>query len=323
MTGNMYRSSARCGALQRAWIRCPHETPKGERVRVMHFNVLADCLARSATVLESKRGFRCEPNVLHWDHRGPRLQNELLRYESDIIGLNEVDRYEDLRVPLDSSGYDGTFKLKRSPAKDGVAVFWRTPRIEGALRRVVFLEQGIRRSKGAQVALLQRLRIYPSGVSVVICATHLKSSADESFRVQQAAEVVSALADFSRGEEQIILADVNSAAPSGEVRGSTSSVFEYFSACGYRCAYRSVADTLHESASLGSSFPSYTTYAGWASGDFLSVCDHIFVSRGIHVDGVLDVPLVDKLKEAFPERLPNDEFPSDHMSLIADVVIPH
>jgi len=29
--------------------------------------------------------------------------------------------------------------------------------------------------------------------------------------------------------------------------------------------------------------PHYTTWAGWASGDFMACCDHIFISKGIDV----------------------------------------
>ncbi|CAE8740811.1 unnamed protein product [Polarella glacialis] len=133
-------------------------------------------------------------------------------------------------------------------------------------------------------------------------------------RMQQASEVVSALSDFARGDEQIVLADVNSFATlNSATGGNATNVYDYFTACGYRCAYRAVGKD--------SNIPSYTTWAGWASGDFRATCDHIFVSKGIHVSAVLDVPSSESLADAFPERLPNRAYPSDHMSLIADLVI--
>lgn len=323
----------------------------------MQFNTLADCLAKSAPVLGPRRGFRCRPEALKWEHRKPLLQRELLRYSCDIIGACEVDRYEDLEPALARAGYLGAFRRKRSPAKDGVAVFWRGGGggLEEALRRGVFL--GPPRSPGAQVALLQRLRLPPEAApttasalapapgqqrggeegaaeatggrpgsrSIVVCATHFRASADDAFRMQQAAEVVTALSDFSRGDEQILLADVNSAAPrNGEMGGAATTVFEYLHACGYRCAYRSIGQHLHGKKTSSvplDGFPRYTTWAGWATGDFRGVCDHIFVSSGIYVAGVLDVPTDEPFATAFPERLPNDEFPSDHMSLVADLIL--
>ncbi|CAE8587668.1 unnamed protein product, partial [Polarella glacialis] len=203
---------------------------------------------------------------------------------------------------------------------DGVAILWRRRRLDEALKRHVFLElEKGRRTKAAQVALLQRLRLSSDeagmgGRGIVVCSTHLRASADDAFRMQQASEVVSALSDFARGDEQIVLADVNSFATlNSATGGNATNVYDYFTACGYRCAYRAVGKD--------SNIPSYTTWAGWASGDFRATCDHIFVSKGIHVSAVLDVPSSESLADAFPERLPNRAYPSDHMSLIADLVI--
>lgn len=324
--------SSRClELLPRCWVHAP-SVPEGVPLRVMHFNVLADCLAISSSVFSPKKGFRCDPEALQWDHRSALLRQELLKYRCDIISLCEVDRYEDFFEPtLSQEGFDGTFQRKRSPARDGVAIFWRRGRLEEGLRRSVFLEHA-RRTKGAQVALLQRFCVAPQALSsarkgnpgllrnIVVCATHLRASADDTFRMQQASEVISALKDFSRGEDQIVFADVNSLAPpDAELGGATKSVFEYFLACGYRCAYRSVE---RDSDQLQGCLPDYTTWAGWASGDFKAVCDHIFVSGpNIHVASVLNMPPSELLSANFPERLPNSVFPSDHFSLVADIVI--
>ncbi|CAK0900575.1 unnamed protein product [Prorocentrum cordatum] len=151
---------------------------------------------------------------------------ELDRHGCDVVGLCEVDRYEDYFEPaMAARGYSSAYKRKRSPARDGVAVFWRRDLLEEALHRHVFLERGSRRTRGMQVALLQRLRLNPgSGAtagscrSVVVCAVHLRASADDAYRMQQASLAVEALADFGRGDAQegrIVLADVNSQAPPG------------------------------------------------------------------------------------------------------------
>ena len=59
-------------------------------------------------------------------------------------------------------------------------------------------------------------------------------------------------------------------------------VYSYFKACGFTCAYRAIAD---EHGFQGS-FPAYTTWAGWATGDYMATCDHIFISNGIKVSSV-------------------------------------
>lgn len=60
-------------------------------------------------------------------------------------------------------------------------------------------------------------------------------------------------------------------------------VYAYFKACGFRCAYQTIADQ----HGFQGSFPAYTTWAGWASGDYMATCDHIFISKGIEVSSVL------------------------------------
>ncbi|CAK9085185.1 Nocturnin (Carbon catabolite repression 4-like protein) [Durusdinium trenchii] len=275
-------------------------------------NILADCLAKSAPLLSLKKGFRCDPEHLKWERRRTQFKQELEAYQPDLFGLCEVDRFEDLQADFAQLGFQGTFKRKRSPAKDGVAAFWRRGTLDEGLRRSIFLEYGRQRTKAAQVALLQRL--WPPdrrhGKGLVLCTAHLRASADEGFRMQQASELVTAVTDFARQDEQIILADVNSNSTEGEQRFTdASTVYAYFKACGFRCAYQTIADQ----HGFQGSFPAYTTWAGWASGDYMATCDHIFISKGIEVSSVLNVPEVEDVK-AFPERLPSEAYPSDHMS---------
>lgn len=325
----MRRASARLcdAALARQWLHGGGDPAGGPRLRVMHFNVLADCLAKSSPLLGAKRGFRCDPQALTWETRRELIKHELLRYNCDIFGLCEVDHYEDFFEPELEPTYSGFFRRKRSPAQDGVAVFWRRQRLHEALRKWVFLDRY--KGPGSQVALLQRLHVPDGsgglGRNVVVCAAHLRAGEHAGeVRLHQAAEIVSALADFARGDPQIVLADVNSAAPApgyGQVTAATT-VFEYFRACGYRCAYHEVSESAsaHGSRVQGTSFPAFTTWAGWATGDFRSVCDHIFISGGLRAVSVLDAPCERMLAETFHERLPNEKYPSDHISLVADLV---
>ncbi|CAL1171608.1 unnamed protein product [Cladocopium goreaui] len=305
-------------SLARQWLSSCAVSGK-RRLRVMHWNILADCLAKSAPRLSLQRGFRCDPEHLRWETRRAKILEEIQKHQPDILGLCEVDRFDDLEVNLADDGYEGTYKRKRSPAKDGVATFWKTTPLEEGLRRAIFLEYGNQRTKAAQVAILQRLwpRDRSSGKGLVVCAVHLRASADEAFRMQQASELVTALTDFARGDEQIILADVNSNFDQSSSDLAASNVYSYFTSCGYRCAYQTMA-----AKAAAQRYSHYTTWAGWASGDFMSCCDHIFISQGVDVEAVLDVPDPDALAEEFPEKLPCAAYPSDHLSLVADVLVP-
>ena len=65
-----------------------------------------------------------------------------------------------------------------------MACFW-SHRFEEGLRRAVFLEPlAGRRSRAAQVAVMQRLwpRDRRDGKGFVVAAVHLRASADEAFR---------------------------------------------------------------------------------------------------------------------------------------------
>mmetsp|Transcript_101368 Transcript_101368/g.325767 ORF Transcript_101368/g.325767 Transcript_101368/m.325767 type:complete len:229 (+) Transcript_101368:87-773(+) len=196
------------GALAREWVHARGVPADAPRIRVMHFNALADCLAKHAPLLGPRRGFRCTPEALSWEGRSERIKRELLRYDCDVLGVCEVDHYDDFFAPtLEPEGYDGAYKRKRSPAKDGVAIFWRRRRLEEALRRSVFLDR--HKGPGSQVALLQRLHVPGAvagqGRNLVVCSTHLRASKGDDIRMQQAAEVVSALSDFARGDPQAVV----------------------------------------------------------------------------------------------------------------------
>lgn len=122
-------------------------------------NVLADALARANN--SSSHSFWCHPEFLDWGHRKGPLAEELLRHDCEILWLCEVDRFEEFYEPtLREAGYDGVFqKKKKSPAADGVDLFWRRDLWAPGLRRVVVLDGSAARSPrpGTSVALLQRL----------------------------------------------------------------------------------------------------------------------------------------------------------------------
>ena len=50
---------------------------------------------------------RCEPSALDWNTRRWRLIEEIIRYDPDIICLQEVDHFKLLELALGSLGYNG------------------------------------------------------------------------------------------------------------------------------------------------------------------------------------------------------------------------
>lgn len=89
---------------------------------VMQFNMLADCYAREEI-------FNFAPkDLLRSKRRWQATIEEILRYGADVICLQELDRYDDLKVEMDRQGYDGVYKQKGGKRLDGVAIFYKRDR---------------------------------------------------------------------------------------------------------------------------------------------------------------------------------------------------
>ena len=86
----------------------------------------------------------------------------------DVVSLNEVDEYAQFADFFAPYGYEGVYAKKRSPAKDGVAIFWKCAKLEPAgCERAIWFETystTVKREQCAQVALRQDLRFREVGV---------------------------------------------------------------------------------------------------------------------------------------------------------------
>ncbi|KAJ9449416.1 Carbon catabolite repressor protein 4-like protein 3 [Diplonema papillatum] len=98
------------------------------RLRVMSFNILAEWAA--AHYRTELYRFVSNPAFLSFAYRWRLLKHEIERYDPDIIALQEVDRWEEVRVFLLEKGYHAEFapKLKETDA-DGVVLAWKKDRL--------------------------------------------------------------------------------------------------------------------------------------------------------------------------------------------------
>nr|CAB3264735.1 2',5'-phosphodiesterase 12 [Phallusia mammillata] len=95
------------------------------RFRVMTYNILADCYASTEYAQSDLFGY-CPSNFLNMSYRIQILLKEIQGYHSDLIFLQEVDRFvfDDHLVPaLSLQNYAGAFGAKRQ-LKEGVAIFY-------------------------------------------------------------------------------------------------------------------------------------------------------------------------------------------------------
>ncbi|CAJ1363077.1 unnamed protein product [Effrenium voratum] len=103
-------------SLCRRWISAQSPAPAGRRLRVLHWtNVLADCLAKSSSLLSLTRGFRCEEQVLRWEVRRQKVLEESFcgmsptswacaRWTTSKISSSPSSRQRAIRAPSSASG---------------------------------------------------------------------------------------------------------------------------------------------------------------------------------------------------------------------------
>lgn len=333
------------GIFTRHWLGDSSST--GTQLRVLTFNILADGLADGTvdaaavasdnaaaaampavtpdgvaflSTLEAAamapKTFRCMKECLAWKRRWPALRALLLEHSPDLIGLQELDLSEDLSHggqifrDLEAAGYKGTAAKKKGRAADGVGLLWRTSRLQEVVQPEIW-----KLSKSSvHVAVAQRL-LLDGETEVLAVATHLKAGlhADaEAERVLQAEGLIGRLR--KERSPTIVLADLNSGCrPMADHYGDTldPKVLDLFAQAGLLSAYSVV---------VGSE-PEYTCWGGWHAYDTAGVFDYVLCSgEQLVPDRVLSLPVAQEVC-AFPERLPNALYPSDHFPLVVDFSI--
>ena len=303
-------------------------------VTVMQWNTLADSLCGPEQFPSTA------PCALRWTTRAPLLVQHVRDLDPDVVALQEVDaiHYRELFVPaLAASGYGGVFQKKRNNS-DGCALFYRR-----ALFALVAHEGhaygAVGNAAQNQIYLLAQLELRNdvstaptpqpeprvggarSGQFLYVAVTHLKAKPEfAQQRVGQAAELLVALNQFivnhhppsssDQCEPMVIMC--------GDMNDEPQSLMYRLLAEHYQSAYDDhYSIAVGGGANVGSGTGSgtrYTTYKKRGAVESLRVIDYIFYSpQTLRVAALLEIPPI----AAFPNRLPDLHFPSDHLSLLA------
>ncbi|KAL2643759.1 hypothetical protein R1flu_011346 [Riccia fluitans] len=95
--------------------------------------------------------------LLEWERRKNKIVFELDLWSPDIMCLQEVDQFEDLRIEFEKRGYQGAYKQRTGGSQDGCAMFWRSNRFvllqEGSIQ---FEEHGLKNNV-AQLCVFQSI----------------------------------------------------------------------------------------------------------------------------------------------------------------------
>ncbi|XP_033632219.1 nocturnin-like isoform X1 [Asterias rubens] len=284
-------------------------------IRVMQWNILADALGEGADNF-----IKCPSQVLKWKSRRLSCLQEILTYDPDVVCLQEVDHYEDFfKKHLERVGYVGTFNPKpdspclyclHNNGPDGCAVFYKSKKftlISSVSPILEVVERGQKWTTN-QVAVLVRLRCnspekeHPK--EFVVGTTHLKAkSSYQKLRYLQGLNLLAILEKQADKCPLIFGGDFN-AEP-------TEKVYKAFE--NSKLSLKSVNKLLSDD---GSSEPPYTTWKIRPSGEMCHTIDYMwFTQSQLQPLRILQFPSGVEIGE---NRLPSRNYPSDHLSLVAD-----
>lgn len=130
----------------------------------------------------------CPPWALQWEHRGEKLLTEIVKYDADIICLQEVQRnhYSEFFHPeLARHGYAGEYQEKQrsgdqSQTVDGCATFYRLDQFEQLKKECIDLSSYAINLPGRfhkdNIALNVVLSFRKTGHCLCIANTHIHAS---------------------------------------------------------------------------------------------------------------------------------------------------
>jgi len=103
-------------------------------IRILQWNLLSQALGQNNDNFVS-----CPDSALEWKRRRHLMAEEIIRYDPDIVCLQEVDHFKFLQKVLGTLGFSGTFfpkpdspcmYIKGNNGPDGCAIFYKTERYE-------------------------------------------------------------------------------------------------------------------------------------------------------------------------------------------------
>ena len=273
------------------------------QVRVFQWNVLADSCATDAD-----QGFPYVPKeALDPILRRPMQLKEILADDADVIALEEVDSPHDFKFALEHREYKVLYN-RREDSPLGVLVAYKENKYTLKAKNMITF------TNGGQVATVLLLEDKTSGREFVFAAAHLKAKDDEAsqrVRKLQSTELMSHVTNMSDDWEErctwnkryaemkghiVLVGDLNDAARSDAVR-------EWTDLDGFGLALPENYDNTTFKMRKGS---------GWKGAE---CCTEDYI---IHNGTTTRVrPLPQDFEDPY---LPSKDFPSDHLSLCADIL---
>jgi len=325
----------------------PSITTPGPTIKVMQFNMLADGLSTAYRWTKTEKSFiGVDQECLQWTYRGLRIVEEMLRFEPDLIAIEECDRIDFLSRWLSPRGYDHCFQPKTSsPIRhvikamaaergmepdalsmppDGVAIFFKTQRFRlsdsAKIQRIAMDEN---KQKVTALGVTLEMRVDDGSEStkwseweeVLFVVTHLKSTKSAEGERVRRQQIRALLGDQDGGPPLIsnpdrlpvvLCCDLN-ANPVPNQKGYDPLCYEAITnQMGYRSTYR---------VAMGTE-PEMTTFKRREHGVDRHCIDYIFVDdERWSVSHFLQIP------DSENGLIPNWNYPSDHFSILVAMTL--
>ncbi|XP_054275285.1 nocturnin isoform X2 [Macrosteles quadrilineatus] len=276
-------------------------------IRLLQWNLLSQALG------QNNDNFVCCPDTaLEWERRRHLLAEEIIRYNPDIICLQEVDHFKFLQKVLGTQGFSGTFfpkpdspcmYIKGNNGPDGCAIFYNTERYELVKLETRILE--VWRVQSNQVAILVILRDKQTEDEICVATTHLKARNGallSALRNEQGKDLLEFVAQHAGNRPVILSGDFN-AEPTEPIYSTVLS---------------------HDLLRLSSAYyqenePPYTTWKIREEGEVCHTIDYVFCSKDrLKPVTLLEFPTGEEIGK---DRIPSMSYPSDHFSLVCDLLL--
>lgn len=282
-------------------------------VTVLQWNVLADGLAQTDK-------FPVDPGHLEWEHRAPLILKELSSSGADIMCMQELNHWEEYFKPkMEELGYKGIFIAKeKSPTvklgypADGCSIFYRASRFEAVSEGKGEVYMGEDGSPMTQHNLRITLRDRETSRELVVATTHLKAKAGEEenkLRVAQTKQLLAGLQqDCSDPEGSvprlvILAADFNTTPEMEPVKL-------------VQCHPIGLQSVLQPEGLFQAHF---STWKFRGEKEKKELIDFMWHSKELEPVSGWAMPTEVEIGE---KGLPNEGYPSDHLSLMYTFAIP-
>jgi len=286
-----------------------------DTIRIFQWNQLSQTIGT-----KNDKFVRCPPSALDWSTRRWRLIEELIRYDPDILCLQEVDHFKLLEMSLGSVGYAGRFiakpdspciYLESNNGPDGCAIFYKSDRFGLVSEASKVLE--VWKVESNQVVMSVSLRERRSGKEICVATTHLKARSGallSTLRNEQGKDILDWLEKI-RADRPVILSGDFNAEPSEPVYKTVTENEKSPLQSAYNIRVEGSKEENDTEDNL-----EYSTWKIRETGEQKHILDYIFHSSHLKTVSSLDMPTEKQIGE---DRLPSRQFGSDHLSLVADL----